>query len=163
MSWIHGKPNTYDHHGCRCEECTRAKREYRQANYHRRLAEGPACIADGCGKRAGHGPLCPGHEIARKRAGEAPPVGQRPVTTYFSVHRMVKRIKGPAPTWQCSNCESRAAEWALDPCAENTRTQQGGRHDGLRFSTDPDDYWPLCVSCHRIMDNTVRNLTHLKG
>jgi len=57
---------------------------------------------------------------------------------YKHMHRMVRRLRGPASECQCVRCPRQAQVWA------QVHTEDG---------TDPwADYVPLCRSCHCIYD-----------
>lgn len=104
------------------------------------------------------GGLCAPHQH-RSRRGTAltPPVGEvpsRPLTVIHAVHRAVARQRGPAREWHCAACSLPAAEWAF--CGVE---RADFWHPRLGyFSTDVDDYMPLCVSCHRAKDAAARQI-----
>lgn len=49
-------------------------------------------------------------------------------------------------------CGDQAAEWSYDHTDSNEHVSP----EGYPFSSDPDRYVPLCVSCHRTFDRNHR-------
>jgi DNA-directed RNA polymerase subunit M/transcription elongation factor TFIIS len=113
------------------------------------------CKTEGCdnpqGQNAGYCPACYqrlrayGDPLAgpprRKRRTPSKKVGTR--STYHVNHQMVRKERGPAWQQKCEHCGARAKQWA---------TIHG------RSGASPDDYMPLCGSCHHKYDGLVANL-----
>lgn len=62
--------------------------------------------------------------------------------TYSGAHQRLRREAGPASAHPCVECDQHAAEWAL---IRSDRTIKP-------YSTNPDDYQPMCTGCHRTYD-----------
>lgn len=73
---------------------------------------------------------------------------------YFSAHARIARTRGAASEHQCMICGSRAEDWAL------RRDPLGPVHvqDGMTFSTNVDDYLPLCKLDHAAYDERSEKL-----
>lgn len=85
----------------------------------------------------------------RKRRGTGPPRDQaRHSPAYVSRHRAIRKARGSAWRLRCQHCGDQADDWA---------TIHG------RAGDQPDDYMPLCKSCHNRYDGKVRNLPRLVG
>lgn len=72
----------------------------------------------------------------------------RDVVGYFGAHARVRDRYGLAALYGCELCPARAGEWALLPSVAPELCPR----TGLRYSLDPEDYMPLCVSCHKRLD-----------
>lgn len=75
----------------------------------------------------------------------------------MGAHHRVYAAKGRAMFWWCEHCDSRADGWAYDNRDPNELTAE--RVPGakpLRYSLDPDHYFPLCASCHASFDAAER-------
>jgi hypothetical protein len=113
-------------------------------------------------------PLCPRCYRRRRRTrGRAAVVGPAPrratdwkgdAIGYDAAHERVRGAWGAAARYVCNACPARAAEWALMPGRPRTRTE---RSTGLRYSPSPDDYRPMCKSCHRTQDRRALRLAEL--
>jgi hypothetical protein len=76
---------------------------------------------------------------------------------YRAAHMRLTNTRGrPSVCEMCGKTEG-WLEWALKADAENIKIQVGGREDGLAYSTDPDDYFGTCRSCHREYDGRERD------
>lgn len=71
----------------------------------------------------------------------------RGITTYSGAHRNTTLVRGRAADHECCNCGGAAHEWAMK---HGVLSQTDAR--GVRFSTDPFDYQPMCRGCHRRYD-----------
>jgi hypothetical protein len=117
------------------------------------------CGHEGCSRPASlRGGVCDAHQKRARRGREAiQPVGAfpgKPVTTIRAAHRALARERGPAREWCCATCSLPAAEWAFVGVE-----REDFRHPQLGyFSTDFDEYVPLCVSCHRARDAVSRQV-----
>lgn len=67
---------------------------------------------------------------------------------YGTSHDRVKRLLGSASEYACHHCGGQARHWAYD------HGDPGERVDprGIAYSTKPEHYQPLCVSCHKRFD-----------
>ncbi|MFF5020550.1 hypothetical protein [Micrococcus luteus] len=72
--------------------------------------------------------------------------------TYAGAHERTIYRMGPADRYRCALCPGRAREWSLLAEAAAVHLSPAG----LRYSTDPEDYTPLCVPCHRAADAARR-------
>jgi hypothetical protein len=86
---------------------------------------------------------CLNRETLRKPDGQI---------TYNSAHYRVKRAKGYPSQHACAHCGAPAAHWALRAEAPVTHVGDDGRGTPVRYSGNPDDYFPLCAVCHRRYD-----------
>ena len=77
----------------------------------------------------------------------------RGVTTYSGAHANVTLHRGRATEYECL-CGAQAKEWALRHGAPGIRPNSGGQE----FSTEPNDYAPMCFRCHRLYDKA--RITH---
>lgn len=76
---------------------------------------------------------------------------------YSGSHMRTRKERGPATEHRCIDCGGEAAEWSLRRSPTGVvkyaeRTWPDGRTGEVPFSTDPNDYEPRCVSCHRRYD-----------
>jgi hypothetical protein len=77
------------------------------------------------------------------------------VIGYGSAHDRVRKMRGHARTHLCVSCAEKAADWALRKDAQTRRVEQSGPSAGYPFSPNPDDYQPMCRSCHNSYDSDV--------
>lgn len=68
--------------------------------------------------------------------------------TYNSAHYRVKRAKGHPSERSCAHCVEPAADWALRRDAPVVHIGDDGKGNPVRYSGNPDDYFPLCRKCH---------------
>ncbi len=83
--------------------------------------------------------------------------------SYKSAHRRISSRRGPAREHPCIICDGEAHAWAYRGGSDKELTQEAGpghrfkKADGiLRYSPDPDDYDPMCWSCHARKDLAER-------
>lgn len=119
------------------------------------------CWVDGCESMASHvNGLCRNHHLGYKRNGDFEHHGYGPLNTnwledheltYTAMHQRIRRSRGVAKSYQCTDCDSTAQHWSYDHNAEDERQ---GEIDGyiVPFSTSIHDYSPRCVPCHKKMD-----------
>lgn len=74
---------------------------------------------------------------------------------YTQAHERIRRLRGPASTYQCAHCTARADDWAYDHADPDERRELGKRDAGP-YSLDPDHYVPLCTACHMRFDSPRR-------
>lgn len=77
--------------------------------------------------------------------------GRRDDISYGSAHCRVRSDRGPASDHACVDCQGPARQWSYahgdpDELVEN----------GLRYSVRPEHYEPRCISCHMLLDLSVR-------
>jgi hypothetical protein len=141
-----------------CHEPHRAKglcgKHYREARAER-LAQ-QQCKAEGCenpqGESAGYCIACYQRFLEYGDPAAGPPRRRRRRSVehtgtrspYFVNHAMVRKARGPAWRQRCAHCDAPAADWA---------TMRGATGES------PDDYIPLCRSCHSKYDGKVANLS----
>lgn len=92
--------------------------------------------------------------IARARSKRRPFRATQP-STYVAAHALVRRVRGQASMWSCTDCGGRAEQWAYRPGGPRERVtveRNGTRTQRRRWSPDPADYDPLCVDCHQQRD-----------
>lgn len=105
--------------------------------------------------------LCLHHYLlTRKRLG--PPAGRvadgrgaprLEHVGYQAAHSRNRERYGYASDYACELCRHRAAQWALPPSLASEVCPD----TGLRYSPDPEDYMPLCASCHSSLDQRNPN------
>jgi hypothetical protein len=72
---------------------------------------------------------------------------------YAAAHLRIRSERGPAREYDCLHCGEPAGEWALNHDAPAARLRSETRRKWeVVFSPNPDDYLPLCPSCHRTYD-----------
>lgn len=78
---------------------------------------------------------------------------------FATVHRRLKVQRGPASAHRCVVCGSGAKDWALQDATGNNQHQlwelrqsTGEPMMVLSYSTDLDQYVPMCRKCHRRYD-----------
>lgn len=86
-----------------------------------------------------------------------PPNGRKPdgrgaprkdVPGYAAAHYRTEARYGHAWDYCCQLCPARAEQWALPPSLAALACPV----TGLRYSPNPEDYMPLCASCHTRLD-----------
>lgn len=152
-------------------EATRLKRTLCEGHYYQQykgkeftpLIEritGDRCQVEGCDAARGSGRYCRKHDARIRRHGDphfvihqrdrALPRGEdHPGWVedpgYRLAHQRIRSSKGSASRHACANgCGRQARQWAY--------SAPRGSEDRMPFSTDPDDYVPLCIRCHKGMD-----------
>lgn len=76
--------------------------------------------------------------------------------SYEQAHRVIRRKRGPASSYACSNCGDPASHWAYRNASPTELIGPiRGRAGAARYSSDIADYDPLCVLCHRIRDEQI--------
>lgn len=71
---------------------------------------------------------------------------------YDAVHDEAKALWGPASALGCVVCWSNAQGWAYQHTAA-IRGEEKRLPNGAPFSTDPEDYAPMCWRHHVALDN----------
>lgn len=78
-------------------------------------------------------------------------------SSYAAAHNLVRKTRGKAVEHQCVLCGNQAREWAL---------RRELVDDGVEWSPNPDDYYPLCRSCHvyhDIPENRRKEIAAMRG
>lgn len=80
------------------------------------------------------------------------------VITYRGVHEGLRRERGPARDYPCTDCRSPADEWSL--CADPVERHIGITDRGypVTYSTRLTDYEPRCRRCHRLHDLRAKGI-----
>lgn len=121
------------------------------------------CTVEGCGKKYRAQGLCGAHYERMKRNGDplasAPPlVGERhpnwkgDKVSYSGAHMRLRATMGKAEAQSCSRCPEQARTWAyIGPRAVGEEKP---------YSTRPEDYTPMCDSCHTYYDrqHTIKEI-----
>lgn len=121
------------------------------------------CVIEGCERRHfGHG-YCQTHAYRLRENGD--PLVTRPPGTpsgpnhpsargddieYAALHRRLKSWRGKASDYPCCACGMAADNWAYQHTSADERICP---KVGLPYSTNIDDYLPMCHSCHTRFDN----------
>ena len=106
------------------------------------------CAFPDCPRFAGETPLCRSHRRQQRLGQELRPLQPWTHTSYQAVHLRVRKARGDAAEHRCIECGEQAAQWA---CQRNKETIDQSMQ--LPYSTEVDDYEPMCSSCHRVMDS----------
>lgn len=80
--------------------------------------------------------------------------------SYGALHLRLSVAKGSAKDYPCAICgtDEGRREWAYNNVeSANERTVPDGPYWGIKYSLDPDDYFPACIPCHRGFDRGFRN------
>jgi hypothetical protein len=75
------------------------------------------------------------------------------VKGYHAAHSNTEKVRGKAKTHKCVTCNDRAGFWSL--AHREIATPVSIYRDPVLgyYSTDANDYIPLCGTCHRRYDN----------
>lgn len=119
--------------------------------------DGSDCAFESCGRKAKVKGWCATH-YAQIQRGETPypikPRARNTGPTYLSIHQTLKRKFGPARDYPCEICDDQAEQWCLYvPAHVRPNLPVDPTFNGFAFSTNLDDYAPLCRSCHSRLDN----------
>lgn len=68
---------------------------------------------------------------------------------YRAAHKAIVRVRGKASSHKCVMCGGQAHDWAYKNPSD--------------FSHDPDDYLPMCRSCHFKMDRSLYETCTVNG
>lgn len=71
---------------------------------------------------------------------------------YQAAHLRVEAIRGKAINHACIDCGRRGAEWSYNHADPDELSDANGR----RYSTNPVNYDPRCIPCHRTLDAARR-------
>lgn len=154
-------------------ECTVCGREAKrlkgtlcEAHYYRQrrtgttgaaeIADGTrGCSVEGCdGKHRARG-LCDKHyqrlksygttELLGLPSGENHPKWAGDNVGYWGAHIRVRKYRGKASEYTCE-CGNQAEQWA----AIHEKCESA--EDGMPYSSDWNNYKPMCIGCHKKMD-----------
>lgn len=172
------KPVPPSYEACTVDGCSRAPRsayaENCETHYYRLRRRGTLdltrpqrpsrgiCRIDGCGKadKGPHG-YCSKHHARLTRnggpltlrgpnapSGEDNPHWTGANATAGAVHQRVRKARGSAAGWGCTDCAKPAEHWSYD------HTDPDERQDATKgpYSLDIDRYFPRCVRCHKRFD-----------
>lgn len=78
--------------------------------------------------------------------------GSGDAVLYSAAHCRLRRIRGSASKYRCQHCNGEAKDWALDH--ERLGLDPTQRR---MYTTNLDDYIPLCRPCHGRYDSPSRN------
>jgi len=67
--------------------------------------------------------------------------------SYSTAHDRIARVRGKAIQHKCCSCGGPARQWAYQGSDQELVNEAG-----LRYSENPDDYAPMCSSCHKRLD-----------
>ncbi len=111
------------------------------------------CKIEGCNTKHYSKGMCQKHyQAARRRSAGMKEVGIIP--TYLAAHQRVYVLRGKAKQHQCK-CGKPAIDWAYNHSGiEEAVGDWYGRQ--ATFSLDPNQYEPLCRSCHKTTDNRYK-------
>lgn len=123
------------------------------------------CTVEGCERDHYRAGICMLHYSRKARGKDLGPADARPPGSwnvketigYDGAHGRVRAKKGSASQYKCVGCGDAAAHWAYDNKDPDELVGTSGfRGEGLRYSTNPDHYQPMCVPCHRRFDTLNR-------
>lgn len=124
------------------------------------------CVVWQCHRKISSRGMCKVHDQQMRRKGEVNvgmfTAGSRmentaqwigDTCTYNTMHWRLRKHYGSARDYDCFTCGGDAEHWALyyEPVEKRIDPQTG-----FPFSTDYDDYRPLCRSCHNRLDKGRR-------
>jgi hypothetical protein len=72
---------------------------------------------------------------------------------YHGMHNRVDVARGPASSYACLRCGGPAREWACTNFAKWEFSERRNIWHG--YSTDVDEYDPLCTGCHRLQEQEM--------
>lgn len=114
------------------------------------------CSIQGCDENACARGWCKRHYTRWARHGDPVALNRlHPLVKYRGAHIRVERARGKANRHRCAHCGDTASEWAydhMDPAELTEVRNYYGRLVELAYSLNPDNYIPLCGSCHRTFD-----------
>ena len=151
-----------------CEAHYYQKRRGRPFTEARRyLPTSTPCVVDGCENTGFTGRYCPKHEVRIRRHGDPHTViapedrayrrGEESEywagegVGYSGAHQRLRKERGPASAHPCADCGSPAAQWSYNRADPNEKANEY-RGVAVVYSTDPSQYEPRCVPCHKRFD-----------
>jgi hypothetical protein len=113
------------------------------------------CTIEGCRRDVYAQTVCTMHYYRIRRTGNpGPPERIKPdrgpgKIGYMAAHKRVYRTRGPAKQHPCATgCGRPADQWSYMHRPGSHEMAQYMEGAWLYFSPDPDDYDPLCRTCH---------------
>lgn len=117
------------------------------------------CSVQGCVKRVrnpGGIQICRMHRLRMQRrgdygftySGENHWAWLGHGVTYSGAHQRVNSVRGRADAQTCSDCGHPAAHWSYN----RSGVAESIDDRGIRYSSDPTQYDPRCVPCHKRFD-----------
>lgn len=123
-----------------------------------------------CGKEATVAGKCKTHYMQQwyaamqPRAFDPNAINVKERVSYQGAHYRIRRTRGKASDYTCTDCPNPAREWALKFDAVNVHVNVSQtRMNGSRFSMDPNDYEPRCRPCHSAYDAEHKNTKRWAG
>lgn len=121
------------------------------------------CEYEGCERTQHSRGYCSTHHKHLRTTGVLEKTKNYPykdVPTYNGMHQRVRLAKGYATLHKCGRCEKQAEDWALDHDHASTIIT-GYDYSGrlTKYSTNVDDYIPLCSSCHLKWDFGLKKVS----
>ncbi|MER7814258.1 hypothetical protein [Streptomyces sp. NPDC096153] len=86
------------------------------------------------------------------RANHPDPRAKAEPGAYSTAHHKVAAERGPASLYECSRCDAPAEHWAYLHGTHDVKADATGREAGSPFSTNPEQYAPMCRACHTRWD-----------
>jgi hypothetical protein len=116
------------------------------------------CTVEGCEKAHNAKGFCNTHYYRLKRngtlerfrptqRGPSNPNWKGDRAAYTTVHSRLKSERGAASAQDCVECGSQAEDWAYTYGCDNEMKSDFGP-----YSTDMDQYQPMCRPCHKKFD-----------
>lgn len=130
-------------------------------------AKKPDCWA-GCGREGVVMGLCSAHWQRQHTYGDVmidkpiKPYKPEGITGYNASHRKIYKERGAAQDHLCVVCQGPARHWALRADADiviDTFSYETGK----KYSVDPYDYDPMCISHHFAYDRAHAGITSTRG
>jgi hypothetical protein len=109
------------------------------------------CLVDGCTTAAKYDTCGPHRATCAQRPSRVLRGGS--TTDYQRIHNRLRRVRGPAKLLTCENCGKPAQEWSYDHRDPDERIGENARGRRVTYSINLGHYRPLCVPCHRIVDD----------
>lgn len=123
-----------------------------------RLRIAGECQAPDCSKPMGVAKtrLCRMHDLRLRKYGDINRDNCGPqnrlwtgdAATAGAVHQRLRKARGKAKSWSCTDCARPAAHWSYDHLDPNERPDP----EKGPYSLDLDHYFPRCVRCHKRFD-----------
>ena len=111
------------------------------------------CNAPGCENKHYANGWCSKHRMRMKRHGTLENINKEPRTStpkYKAIHRRLWKARGKASEHLCVACGEPAEHWAL--IKERVERMVYCEDEGWAYSYDLNDYDPMCVKHHTLMD-----------
>jgi len=109
------------------------------------------CSVDDCERYVAARSYCDRHYRNWRRNGD--PLPPEPPINYKAVHARIRASRGPAAAHLCTSCFAPAKEWAYDHTDPERLIEWVEGRSWVVYSAKAEHYHPMCVKCHRAMDN----------